>query len=61
MSDLTLNQNARMTDSLERDMLRGAMESQPVPTLWRRSSVLPPVSAAASPPSLPSSMKSTNP
>ncbi|QII87122.1 hypothetical protein G3T20_22000 [Bordetella hinzii] len=28
MSDLTLNQNARMTDSLERDLLRGAMEDQ---------------------------------
>lgn len=28
MSDLTLNQNARMTDSLERDLLRGAMENQ---------------------------------
>lgn len=29
MTDLTLNQNARLTDSLERDLLRGAMESQP--------------------------------
>ncbi|MCD0502982.1 hypothetical protein [Bordetella petrii] len=28
MSDLTLNQNARLTDALERDLLRGAMESQ---------------------------------
>ncbi|ANY14685.1 hypothetical protein [Bordetella pseudohinzii] len=31
MSDLTLNQNARMTDSLERDLLRGAMEEQSTP------------------------------
>ncbi|HYG45590.1 MAG TPA: hypothetical protein VEA17_21905 [Bordetella sp.] len=29
MSELTLNQNARLTDALERDLLRGAMESQP--------------------------------
>ncbi|MFJ1299890.1 hypothetical protein ACILG0_07980 [Pseudomonadota bacterium AL_CKDN230030165-1A_HGKHYDSX7] len=29
MTDLSLNQNARLTDSLERDLLRGAMESQP--------------------------------
>jgi len=28
MSELTLNQNARLTDALERDLLRGAMESQ---------------------------------
>ena len=29
MSELTLNQNARLTDALERDLLRGAMENQP--------------------------------
>ncbi len=29
MSELTLNPNARLTDALERDLLRGAMESQP--------------------------------
>ncbi|MBO1113702.1 hypothetical protein [Bordetella petrii] len=29
MSELTLNTNARLTDALERDLLRGAMESQP--------------------------------
>lgn len=28
MSELTLNHNARLTDALERDLLRGAMESQ---------------------------------
>ena len=28
MSELTLNQNSRLTDALERDLLRGAMESQ---------------------------------
>jgi len=28
MSELTLNTNARLTDALERDLLRGAMESQ---------------------------------
>ncbi|CAM3930376.1 Phage protein [Bordetella tumbae] len=28
MTELTLNQNARLTDALERDLLRGAMESQ---------------------------------
>ncbi|AUL48692.1 hypothetical protein BBB39_19120 [Bordetella trematum] len=28
MSDLTLNHNARLTDSLERDLLRGVMEEQ---------------------------------
>ncbi|WP_459616641.1 hypothetical protein [Bordetella sp. 2513F-2] len=28
MSDLTLSQNARLTDALERELLRGAMEKQ---------------------------------
>ncbi|OZI29390.1 hypothetical protein CAL18_00270 [Bordetella genomosp. 7] len=28
MSELTLNSNARLTDALERDLLRGAMEAQ---------------------------------
>lgn len=28
MSDLTLSHNARLTDSLERELLRGAMEEQ---------------------------------
>ena len=28
MTDLTLNQNARLTDALERDLLRNAMDSQ---------------------------------
>ncbi|AZW32944.1 hypothetical protein L506_4724 [Bordetella bronchiseptica GA96-01] len=28
MSDLTLSHNARLTDSLERELLRGAMEDQ---------------------------------
>lgn len=28
MTEMTLNQNARLTDALERDLLRGAMESQ---------------------------------
>lgn len=27
MSELTLNHNARLTDAMERDLLRGAMES----------------------------------
>ncbi|KOF53867.1 MULTISPECIES: hypothetical protein [unclassified Achromobacter] len=29
MSELTLNHNARLTDALERDLLRGALERQP--------------------------------
>ena len=28
MSELTLNHNSRLTDALERDLLRGAMEGQ---------------------------------
>lgn len=28
MTTLTLNQNTRLTDALERDLLRGAMDSQ---------------------------------
>ncbi|MGY6268293.1 hypothetical protein ACXIUT_01280 [Achromobacter denitrificans] len=29
MSELTLNHTARLTDALERDLLRGALENQP--------------------------------
>lgn len=29
MSELTLNSTARLTDALERDLLRGALENQP--------------------------------
>jgi len=28
MTELTLNQHSRLTDAMERDLLRGAMESQ---------------------------------
>ena len=60
MSELTLNHTARLTDALERDLLRGALENQPnahpLLSLKKAGRLWSP----ASPPCSPSSTKSTN-
>ena len=50
MSELTLNHTARLTDALERDLLRGALENQPnshpLTNLKKPGNRMPPVPAA---------------